>query len=65
MLVLSPSFDGAFLTGLVVIKETASNKIRKIGTNKGVIYTVKIPETTIKMVADENIALEVLSVRSY
>jgi len=62
---LSPSFDGAFLTGLTIIKETASNKIRKIYTNKSVVYTVKVPETTIKLVADENIALEVLSVRSH
>lgn len=63
VVVLAPQVVDDFLTGLVIINETASQKIRTLVTNNKVAYTVRIPEVKIKRSADENTELQILQVR--
>ena len=64
VLVLNPVVEDDSLAGLVIMNESASEKIRTLGTNNGIAYTVKIPKINIKRTADENITLQILSMRT-
>lgn len=53
-LVLAPEYDGTHLSGLYIITESASGNVRQLVTNDNTVYTVEIPKTSIKYVAEQH-----------